>query len=134
MIVGYEGDTPALEDDAKGILSLLWNSYPGHPWYVRCMKGMVFIRHLDFPPSWGAALRVSEVDHDIAVFNKKIIMGAGELLERAAIARGRYDSDQEITRVEGIEDKRKPLDKSVVMEKSDERTQARPQVELAVTR
>lgn len=108
MIIHYEGDTPALEDDAKGILSLLWASYPGHPWSVRCMRGLIFIRHMDFPTNWGMALRVSEVDHDIAVMQKKIVMLAGEWLERANLKRGRYEDGNDFYRVEGVPDDDQP--------------------------
>ena len=108
MLIHYEGDTQALEDDAKAIVSLLWHCYPYHPWSVTCKRGLIFIRHLDFTRTWGMALRVSELDHDAAVMKKKIITLAGEWLERAALKRGAYDSDQESYRVEGIPEKHQP--------------------------
>ena len=107
MIVGYEGETQSLEEDAKGILSLLWNCYPGHPWYVHCRPGHVFIQYLSFRSkgTWGMSLRVTEVDHDAAVFKKKIISLAGEWLERAGIARGRYEEGSDASfKVEGVPD------------------------------
>lgn len=134
MILHCEGDTQALEDDAKGILSLLWNSYPGHPWSVRCSKGIIFIRHLAFPGNWGMNLRVTEVDHDAAVMKKKIIMLAGEWLERAEMIRGRYDAEQNYKLVDGVpvnEQIKKPLDMSVEVKREDLRDEARPQVGLA---
>jgi len=109
MLIHVEGPTPALLDDAKQIIHLLHTCYPGHPWSVRCEKGFVFIRHLDFPKNWGMGLRVSEVDHDAAVFKKKITMLAGEWLERACMRRGRHDAEQEIGRVEGVPEKEQPV-------------------------
>lgn len=104
----FEGKTTALEDDAKGVLSLLWATYPGHPWAVKCDTGMIFIRHLGFDGKWGMNLKVSEVDHDAAVMKKKIVMLAGEWLERVGMIRGRHDSDQEIEHVEGVPQKYQP--------------------------
>lgn len=137
MLIGYEGTTPALEDDAKGILSLIWNCYPGHPWYVTCRPGHVFIEHRGFTGSgtWGVGLRLTEVDHDAAVTKKKIIMLAGEWLERAGLARGRFDAEQEIDRVEGIPERyqpHQPMPEGVVIEQAvgieAMREEARPQV------
>lgn len=105
----YEGSTQALEDDAKGVLSLLWATYPGHPWAVRCERGIIFIRHLGFGKNWGMNLRVTEADHDAAVMKRKIVMLAGEWLERAGMARGRADADQDIERVEGVPEKDQPV-------------------------
>lgn len=129
MLIYFEGATPALEDDAKGILSLIWNCYPGHPWSVRCDHGIIFIRHMGFPGNWGMNIRVTEFDHDAAVLKKKIVMLAGEWLERAGMARGRHDADQETQRVEGVPEKYQPLkDVELVIESSEPRETPRPQV------
>ena len=109
MLIGYEGDTPQLEDDAKGVLSLLWAAYPGHPWYVKCGGGIIFIRHMDFPGNWGMVLRVKEFDHDAAVMKKKIIMLSGEWLERANQKRGRHEEGQETKTVDGVKNNRRLL-------------------------
>lgn len=126
MLIGYAGDTPGLEDDAKGILSLIWNCYPNHPWHVECKHGLVFIKYLGFDSNYGMALRVTEADHDAAVFKKKLVMLAGEWLERAGLARGKGD-DTEISRVEGVPEK-KAVNFAVEVEKSDIRDEPRPQV------
>jgi hypothetical protein len=100
--IGYEGSTKQLEDDAKGILSLIWNCYPGHDWYVRCLPGVIFIRDLGLDAPLGMAIKVREFDFDAAVLKKKIIMSTGEWLERVGKMRGRKDGDQDIVRVEGM--------------------------------
>lgn len=102
MLIGYWGESPALEDDAKGVLSLLWACYPNHPWVVKCFPGLIHIQHSDFPPSWGMALKVREADHDAAVMKKKITMLAGEWLERAQLKRGAGEAEQQIVSVEGL--------------------------------
>lgn len=135
-MVGFEGETPSLEDDAKGILSLLWAAYPGHPWYVHCRPGHIFIQYLSFHSkgTWGMGLRVTEFDHDAAVMKKKIISLAGEWLERAGVARGRYEEGSETGKVEGINESFMPNSaatdkiKFVAPESLDNlRDEARPQ-------
>ena len=136
MLVGYEGETQALEDDAKAILSLLWNCYPGHPWYVHCRPGHVFIQYLSFRArgTWGMSLRVTEVDHDAAVLKKKLISLAGEWLERANLKRGRYEETDDAIQVEGVPEEYKannPSTDKIQLVSSDSldalRTDARPQ-------
>jgi len=102
MIIHQDGMTDAQEHEAHKILDLLTVVYPGHPWSVRVMPNLVFIRHLEFGASWGMNLRLSEVDHDAAVLKHKVIMLAGEWLERAGLARGRCDPDQPTDWVEGV--------------------------------
>lgn len=103
MMVYAEGDTESQAETAKKILfNILYPAYPGHPWWIRVGKGFIFIKHMDFPGNWGMILKTSEVDHDIAVLKRKIIMGAGEWLERANQKRGRYEDGQETVRVEGV--------------------------------
>ena len=48
------------------------------------------------------SLRVTEVDHDAAVLKKKIISLAGEWLERAGMARGRFEEGSDKNHVEGV--------------------------------
>ena len=105
--LAQEGMTDAQEADAHAILGLLTVCYPGHPWSVRVGGGVVFIRHLEFGSQWGMNLRVTEVDHDAAVLKRKVIMLAGEWLERAGLKRGRYD-DEPIEHVEGVPEKWQP--------------------------
>jgi hypothetical protein len=131
MMLEFWGSTKMLEDDAKGILSLLWHAYPNHPWSVHCRPGVIFIKDMSFPVNWGMALKVSEIDHDAAVMKKKIIMLAGEWLERANKKRG-IGEDQDVNRVEGVPEQfqpHKPLDNMVVEidTRFEHRTEPRPQ-------
>lgn len=108
MIGHVEGDTYAQLMEARKVYELLGEFYPGHPWSVRVMPGLLFIRHLDFPKNYGMALKMREADHDAAVLKRKIIMLAGEWLERANMKRGRADADQEHGRVEGVPERDQP--------------------------
>ena len=144
MITHQEGMTDAQEHEAHKILGLLSTCYPGHPWSVRVMPGLVFIRHLEFGPSWGMNLRLSEVDHDAAVLKRKVVMLAGEWLERAGLARGRFEDGKTIDWVEGVPLRDQPpqskpsieemTGQTVAIAKEDGaiRTNPRPQVEKAL--
>jgi hypothetical protein len=108
MILFSEGATQAQEDEAKMIIDVLTFAYPGHPWGVRVYDGGFFIRHLAFPANYGMNCKFRDVCHDAAVLKREVIMMAGEWLERAGLARGRYDSDQEITHLEGAAPNHQP--------------------------
>ena len=125
MLIGYKGDTPFLEEDAKGVLSLLWATYPGHPWCVWCMKGYIFIKYLGFDSPYGMGLKVTEADHDAAVMKKKIVMLAGEWLERAGLKRGRSE-DEDIQKVEGVPEKYQPKTEPVKFLTGDEHLRSEP--------
>ena len=101
MQIGYWGDTPSRESDAKGFMEILWWAYPGHPWFVKVYEGVIFIRWLGIDGNWGMVLKTKDICHDAAVIKRELIFMAGEWLERAGLARGRYD-DAEVTKVEGV--------------------------------
>ena len=108
MIIYSEGATKAQEDEANTILGVLTTVYPGHPWGVRVYDGGFFIRHLDFPSTWGMNCKYKNFSHDAAVLKREIIMKAGEWLERANLKRGRANDDV-IGRVEGVPEKDQPF-------------------------
>ena len=109
MIVMTEGKTPAQMSEAEKVLELLSTAYPGHPWAVRVDEGIIFIRHLQFGSNWGMNLRTRDVDHDAAVLRKTLLNLAGEWLERAGLARGRYQAPYEDYRVEGVPEQYQPV-------------------------
>src|SRR5688572_25962299 len=100
MILYTEGKTKAQESEAEKVLAILCAAYPGHPWAVRVGDGIIFIRHLQFGQNWGMNLRAKEADYSASYLKKKIILLAGEWLERAGLVRGRENGD-EIVHVEG---------------------------------
>ena len=139
-----DGMTKAQEDEAKSVLDLLDVAYPGHPWSVRVMPGLIFIRHLEFGPSWGMNLKTSEVDHDAAVLRRKVVYLAGEWLERAELKRSRAEEGVGIDWVEGVPLRDQPpqskpsieemTGQKIVLRESDgtERTAPMPQVQKAL--
>lgn len=135
MILYTEGSTEAQASEAEKVMHILCTAYPGHPWAVRVDKGIIFIRHLQMSGKWGMNLKTHQVDHDAAVLRKKIVMLAGEFLERAGLVRGREDGS-EVVRVEGIPEhdqpysSKSPVQFSTVVNASEYtplRTEARPQ-------
>lgn len=103
--LGYFGDTPAQEEEAKNVLNWLWQAYPGHPWFVKVYQGGMYIKHLDFEGPWGMRAKFSQDGYSASALKHSVIMKAGEWLDRANIPRSRYDSDQEFYKVEGTEKK-----------------------------
>ena len=94
MIVYAEGDTPALEAEARWmIFQVLSSAYPGHPWWVRAYEGGFFIRHMDFDGNWGMNCPDQRKLYSASSYKKLVIMMAGEWLERANLKRGRADED-----------------------------------------
>ena len=136
MIIGAEGATPAQEAEATKIVFMLWEAYPGHPWYVRVYDGGFFIRHLDSlesPKPYGMNVKFKTFCHDAAVMKKEIIRNAGEWLERAGIRRGRHEEGQTVTHVEGVPmvDQNKLKDVKIVMaDGTPARTAPMPQVQV----
>ena len=144
MITHQEGMTDAQEHEAHNILGLLSTCSPGHPWSVRVMPGLVFIRHLEFGASYGMNLKLREVDHDASVLKRKVIMLAGEWLERAGLARGTAPEDMKIDWVEGVPLRDQPPQskpsieemtgsKVAIAGEDGIRMNPRPQVEKAMT-
>jgi hypothetical protein len=102
MLLHSEGSTQALQSDADSVLEILCIAYPCHPWAVRVDGGVIFIRHLGSPnANWGMICKVNQINHDAAVLKREVITMAGEFLERAGLARGRYD-ESDIVKVEGV--------------------------------
>lgn len=109
MILYTEGKNEAQMSEAEKVVGILTACYPGHPWAARVDDGLIFIRYLDpnLSGNWGMVLKTKDVEHDAAVMKKKIVMLAGEWLERAGLKRGR-NNDDEIQHVDGLPDKHQP--------------------------
>ena len=127
MILWEEGASQAQKDEAHAILDVLTIAYPGHPWGVRVYDGGFFIRHLDFDGNWGMNCRGGESVYSSSAMKRRIIMMAGEWLERAGMARGRGDADQEAGPVEGVPEKKLIVPEAVAVEPGELRdTPRRP--------
>ncbi len=133
MIQYQEGMTDTQEAEAHQILEVLNVAYPNHPWYVRVYNGGFFIRHMDFPATWGINYRSGKHSYSASALKKHIIIMGGEWLERAHLLRGMGDGEQTVKRLEGVPEREQPggplpAGIKVVQGESDIRTEARPQV------
>lgn len=132
-LIYFEGTTKAQEDLAKDICMTLWQVYPGYDWSVRVGDGFC---HIKLPllgnGNWGMLKKFASIDHDAAVFKRVLIMRAGELLERANLARGRADEGMPETPIEGVPLKDQPRSMKdpviVGVGEAEIRTVPRPQV------
>lgn len=79
---------------AKRIAESLMKHYPAHLWAVNAdaSTGMVDILNLGLSGMWGYRIRMSEIQDDPS--DRLAVMGAGELLERYRISRGRLNANE----------------------------------------
>lgn len=127
MILFTEGRTEAQAHEAEKVMHLLCTAYPGHPWAVRVDKGIIFIRYLAFDGNWGMNIKTADADWSASNLQKKVVMAAGEWLERAGLKRGRENGD-EIGRVEGVpEPKYAQMDMVIDTSAREIRNEPRPQ-------
>lgn len=138
MIQYEEGMNDAQEAAAHEIIETLNVVYPNHPWYVRVFDNGFFIRHMDYPATWGINYVSGKHSYSASALKKHILMMAGEWLERANLKRGMGDGEQVVRRLEGVPEKYQPFKplpqgmKVVVAEPEPERTEPRPQVKKAL--
>jgi len=107
--IEYENNLGELK--AKEALSILMEAYPGYSWKVDIKGGVCFIRLLDgrLRGNWGMNLKLKSMDHDSAVFKRKIKYVAGEFLERCNLKRA-WNEGAAIGHVDGIPDKYQPIE------------------------
>ena len=78
---------------AKNTADALDRAYPGHLWAVDVNGGMLNIRNLMLSPDWGWRLKVPAI-YSASELQAKALRAGGEILERFAMARGRFREDQ----------------------------------------
>ena len=139
MIQYQEGMTDSQEHEAHGILEVLNLAYPNHPWYVRVYNGGFFIRHMDFPSTWGMNYRSGQASYSSSALKRQIILMAGEWLERCNLKRGMGDGEQKILHAEGVPQKDQPRGNplpegiQIVHAEPEIRNDPRPQVEKMIS-
>jgi hypothetical protein len=94
---------------AKEALEILIEAYPGYSWKVDVKGGVCFVRLLDrnLRGNWGMNLKLRAMDHDAAVFKRKVKYVAGEFLERCNLKRA-WNEGGSIARVDGVPEKHQP--------------------------
>lgn len=91
-------------------LKVLWSHYPGATWRVDVdsRKGVVDIFCMNFSTRWGVRWKLGRIYTDPDLYWVK--MAGGEIMERARVARGKFDEDTaEIGWVEGIRPQDQPI-------------------------
>jgi hypothetical protein len=92
----FDSDIPV----AKEAIDILHQFYPGHPWHVRVLGGVLQVQNLSFSSKWGMVLKLKDIASDALVRRRKLIWAAGEFLERANQRRRGWE--ESATGVEGI--------------------------------
>lgn len=80
---------------AKTLAERLHATYPNHLWGVNVegRTGLITIRNLALAGNWGFVLRLKDV-YSMSSLEADAVRGAGEVLERFRMARGKFDADQ----------------------------------------
>lgn len=75
---------------AKLTSDLLQKHYPGHSWGVNVdnAQGMATIKNFRLSGDWGFVLHMAQFS--ASEYGKRVVMAAGELLERYHLSRGRF--------------------------------------------
>lgn len=81
-------------DTAKAIADALNSQYPGHLWAVNVSgeQGVATIHNLMLSGTWGYRLHLDK-RYSASDLRRAAILGAGELLERYNVSRGRANMD-----------------------------------------
>jgi len=87
---------PSADDylTARTVAEKLNEIYPGYMWAVHCQResGVLDIRNLNLPSRYAFTLHVNKIA-TASELVRKAARGAGEILERFRLARGRIDWD-----------------------------------------
>ena len=95
-LVYCQGDSPLADGLAKEAAEYLVSSYPNHSWWVEARQGILVIKHFEASGLYGVVGMVrhlASLGHDARVRKHEIVVAAGELLERAGLARGPRGED-----------------------------------------
>jgi hypothetical protein len=106
-LIPQSNDDLALQD---ACLLKLWDHYPGATWRVDVngKRGTVDVFCMNLSGRWGVRWKIGRIYGDPNLYWIK--MAGGELMERANIARGRFDEDTaDIRLIEGIDAQDQPM-------------------------
>jgi hypothetical protein len=77
-------------EQAKLVGDALQQAYPDHLWYVCFQGGALVVKNMAMNGRYGMVLDNAE-RYSASALKKHAIMSGGELLERAGMARGRWN-------------------------------------------
>src|SRR3990167_8672718 len=89
------GDNPLADAFAKEAAEILVLAYPNHAWWIECKGGVLIIKHLEASGARGliGMLRKMNQLPRGKGLRGELLRAAGELLERAGLARGPRTDD-----------------------------------------
>lgn len=90
------GDNLLADAQAKEAAEILVTAYPNHGWWVEVRQGVLIIKHLEASGRRGIVgmlRKLSQLVGDAGARKRELIRAGGELLERAALARGPRGED-----------------------------------------
>lgn len=93
-VVVTDFETPADGLLCKQVGELLAAAYPVHDWHIRVKDDLLIVKNGAISDKWGYCHRLSHTAGDAKVRKHRILMGVGELLERAGFARGEKEPGQ----------------------------------------
>ena len=88
------GDSPLADAHAKEAAEILCEAYPNHSWWVECRQGALVIKHFGISDKIGMVRRLASLANDATARKRDFVLAAGELLERAGLARRDYRGEE----------------------------------------
>lgn len=104
-LIYCDGDSELAKGVAKNAAEAIVSAYPNHSWTVECRGGCLIVKHADasgLRQKIGMVRHMASLDHDAGVMKKEVVRAAGELLERAGLARGANDGSL-VKRLDGLD-------------------------------
>ncbi len=86
-IIYCYGDNTLADAHAKEAAEILCEAYPNHSWWVECKGGILLIKHFGISDRLGMVRKLAALANDATRRKRDIVLAAGELLERAGLAR-----------------------------------------------
>ena len=88
------GDSPLADAHAKEAAEVLCTAYPNHSWWVECKGGALIIKHFGISDKIGMVRKLTALAGDANARKRDFVRAAGELLERAGLARRDYRGEK----------------------------------------
>lgn len=94
-LIAAIGDNPLADAFAKECAEVIVELYPNHGWWVECKSGVLIIKHLEASGARGLIGMLRKMDQlpRGKGLRAELMRAAGELLERANLARGPRTDD-----------------------------------------
>lgn len=95
---------------ALELSALLNNHFPNHQWmvHVNSQGGVIDIKNGTISGQYGYRIKPGKLTHD--ALKHAVIIGGGEILERANVRRGRFDEAEmlDVDKIDGVKPQHQP--------------------------